>query len=105
DQMDANLGCSVAGAGDVNGDGYDDVVVGAYRYDTVETDDGAAFVFHGGPSGVPSGTPATAAVVLFNGIFPSAVGRSVASAGDVNGDGYPDLIVGAPGYHNPDVEE
>jgi len=40
----------VASAGDVNGDGYADVIVGSFRYDTAETDGGAAFVFHGRPS-------------------------------------------------------
>jgi hypothetical protein len=43
----------VAGAGDVNGDGYGDVIVGAYFYDAGDTDEGAAFVFLGNSSGRP----------------------------------------------------
>ena len=42
------MGVSVSGAGDVNGDGYADVIVGAPNYDAGETDEGAAFVFLGG---------------------------------------------------------
>ena len=47
DQIQAQLGASVAGAGDVNGDGYADVILGAPNYDAGHTDEGAAFVFHG----------------------------------------------------------
>src|SRR5262249_36426214 len=51
-QVNGQLGLSVASAGDVNGDGYADVIVGAPVYDNGETDEGAAFVFLGGPSGI-----------------------------------------------------
>jgi hypothetical protein len=48
---------SVASAGDVNGDGYSDVIVGAYRlFDNGQTDEGRAFVYHGSASGL-STTP------------------------------------------------
>ena len=56
DQVDARLGFSVAGAGDVNGDGYADVIVGADRYDAGQTDEGAAFVFLGSAAGIASGS-------------------------------------------------
>ena len=46
-------------AGDVNGDGYADVIVGADYYDAGETDEGAAFVFLGSASGIADGNPAT----------------------------------------------
>jgi hypothetical protein len=98
--MEPAFGGSVAGAGDVNGDGYADVIVGARFYDAGQDDEGAAFVFLGGAMGITDGSPATAAAQLESDQMTAALGTSVASAGDVNGDGYADVIVGAPGYEN-----
>jgi hypothetical protein len=50
-QAIANLGYAVAGAGDVNGDGYSDIIAGAYGFDNVEMNEGAAFVYLGNRSG------------------------------------------------------
>ena len=86
---------SVSGAGDVNGDGYADVIVGAIFYDAGETDEGAAFVFLGSASGIADGNPATAAAQLESDQGSAHLGYSVSGAGDVNGDGYADVIVGA----------
>ncbi|MCK6530045.1 FG-GAP-like repeat-containing protein [Myxococcota bacterium] len=92
DQGQAQFGYSVASAGDVNGDGYGDVVVGAYAYGNGQTAEGGAFLYLGDPGGL-SATPAwTAEPDLANARF----GESVSSAGDVNGDGYADVVVGAP---------
>ena len=91
----AQLGASVAGAGDVNGDGYADVIVGAPCYDAGATDEGAAFVFLGSASGIADGDPGTAHAQLESDQAGAYLGRSVAGAGDVNGDGYADVIVGA----------
>ena len=98
DQENARLGFSVSGAGDVNGDGYADIIVGAGRYDAADTDDGAAFVFHGSATGIADGTPATAAAQLESSQATAQLGYSVSGAGDVNGDGYADVIVGTPFY-------
>ena len=98
DQASASLGNSVAGAGDVNGDGYADVIVGAHCYDAGQTDEGAAFVFLGSASGIADGNPATAAAQLESDQADAYLGYSVAGAGDVNGDGYADVIVGAQFY-------
>ena len=56
------FGSSVARAGDVNGDGYDDVIVGAYGMDNGLFDEGAAFVFLGGPNGIVGSDPAWATI-------------------------------------------
>jgi hypothetical protein len=104
DQASAHFGISVSTAGDVNGDGYGDVIVGAYRYETVQfgqTDEGAAFVFYGSASGVSTGY-AWRANSDQAGAF---LGRSVSTAGDVNGDGYADVIVGASSYDNGQTDE
>jgi hypothetical protein len=90
-QDGAMFGHSVSTAGDVNDDGYADVIVGAYLYDNGQTDEGAAFVYHGSAKGL-SRTPNWIAESNQDGAM---FGRSVSTAGDVNGDGYADVIVGA----------
>jgi hypothetical protein len=105
DQSNAELGWSVAGAGDVNGDGYADVIVGAPRYDADESDEGAAFVFVGTASGIVDGDPSTAAARLESDQADAQLGTSVAGAGDVNGDGYADVIVGAHHYEAGEEDE
>ena len=85
-----NFGYSVSGAGDVNGDGYDDVIVGAYAYNSTV---GRAYLFFGGS---PMNSVAD---VTYTGPSSSLwFGVSVSGAGDVNGDGYDDVIVGAMRY-------
>jgi hypothetical protein len=100
-QVGANFGVSVGAAGDVNGDGYDDVIVGANFYDNGQTDEGRAYVYHGSASGL-SPTPNWIA----EGNQADAVfGYSSRTAGDVNGDGYDDVIVGAMAYDNGELDE
>jgi len=86
----------VAGAGDVNGDGYDDVILGDRSQDEDSGDPtgGGAFVFLGGASGVADTAMALPMPVGQEWAF----GSSVASAGDVNGDGLGDMIVGGWQY-------
>ncbi len=84
------LGWSVAPAGDVNGDGYADVIAGAPFNDVVGTNAGAAYVYFGGPA-----ADAVADLTLLGAAAGDVFGISVATAGDVNGDGFADLIVGA----------
>jgi hypothetical protein len=84
------FGRSVSSAGDVNGDGYGDVIVGAYRNDASGTDAGGAYIYFGGAS-----TDNTPDVTLTGAAAGDFFGISVSSAGDVNGDGYGDVIVGA----------
>ena len=87
----------VDGAGDVNGDGYDDIIIGWWLYSGEHWQQGAALVYYGGPSG-----PNVAPDWRFDGPDrESLVGSSVAGAGDVNGDGYDDVLVGVQ-YFQPD---
>ncbi|MCC7268394.1 MAG: FG-GAP repeat protein, partial [Caulobacteraceae bacterium] len=95
DQTGANLGFSVSTAGDVNGDGFCDVVVGAYRYDGTVADDGRVFVFHGNAA---PGLSLAPSFQLGAGQSGAAFGFSVSTAGDLNGDGYADLVVGTRNY-------
>jgi len=100
-QAYAYFGNSVATAGDVNGDGYSDVIVGAYGYDNGQTDEGRTYAYLGSPSGLAYPPAWTAESDQQYTSF----GQSVASAGDVNGDGYSDIIVGANGYDNGETDE
>jgi hypothetical protein len=95
-------GSSVASAGDINGDGFDDVIVGAPFADLTGTDSGTAYVVFGRATGIPAAVQASAldgsnGFRIVGAAGGDSAGHSVASAGDFNGDGYDDLIVGAPG--------
>ncbi|MCH7598642.1 MAG: FG-GAP repeat protein, partial [Myxococcales bacterium] len=104
-QFDASLGISASGAGDVNGDGFADVIVGAYRYDVGQTDQGGAFVFLGSATGIADGNPTTAHAQLKLNQAGAFLGFSVSGAGDVNGDGFADVIVGADWYDAGEFRE
>jgi hypothetical protein len=81
------FGWSVSGAGDVNNDGYDDLIVGARHNDAGGTDAGRAYVYSGQTGGL---------LWTFTGeAAGDRLGTSVSGAGDVNNDGYSDVIVGA----------
>ena len=98
-QLNANFGCSVSTVGDVNGDGYSDVIVGAYLYDAGQTNEGQAYLYHGSASGVES----TCVWIGASNNENSEYGYSVANAGDVNGDGFSDVVIGAR-YHDGSYE-
>lgn len=101
------LGGSVSTAGDINGDGYDDIIVGAnsHSFDYLWSNEGAAFVWYGSESGLGPHTTVATADWYAMGVEDSAFGEYVSSLGDVNGDGYDDIIVGCPDYTNPEDRE
>ncbi|MEZ4405193.1 MAG: FG-GAP-like repeat-containing protein [Polyangiales bacterium] len=87
--FNSRFGASIARAFDINGDGYADLAVGAYG---VNSNTGRVWTYLGGPGGIGigpsvflSGTDGTGA----------QFGHAIANAGDVDGDGYPELVVGA----------
>ncbi|WP_233202433.1 Ig-like domain-containing protein [Limnohabitans sp. JirII-31] len=97
-------GISVSAAGDVNGDGLTDVILGAWGNDAAGSDRGSSYVMFGTTAALT--TVNVAAIASGTGGFVikgqcnnECSGYSVSNAGDVNGDGLSDLIVGAPYYY------
>jgi len=95
-------GCSVAGAGDVNGDGYDDFLISAYGYNAVWDlyDEGKTYLILGDATtswGMDFDL-ANADASFIGESTSDCSGWSVSGAGDVNGDGYDDFLIGAPYY-------
>jgi hypothetical protein len=90
DGTDVQFGSSVDTAGDVDRDGYADLIVGAPRYMSAT---GRAYVFHGSAMGLVS--PARTTLTGVDGAD-AELGRSVSGLGDLDGDGFDDVGVGAP---------
>ena len=85
----------LAGGGDHNGDGLADLVVGARNADGAGFSSGAAYLVYGGTTGVQS--LGRAAVQFLGSAEGDQLGAAVVQAGDLDGDGRPDLALSAPG--------
>jgi hypothetical protein len=91
EDADSRFGFRACYAGDVNGDGYSDLIIGAPGFDHGR---GKAYLYLGGPQGLPARPDWT-----FEGEAPGdALGDRVGSAGDLNGDGFGDVYVTASGW-------
>ena len=96
DAVTDSFGFAVAGVGDINADGFDDVIIGAPFADE-------SGVFNSGSARVFSGIDGSVLFTFGGDSTLANLGAAVAGAGDVNNDGVPDLIVGAPFGDSPTV--
>jgi Ca2+-binding RTX toxin-like protein len=108
--LGANAGASISSAGDINHDGYEDFIIGAPRLTSGSNVTGGAYVVFGSAAGMPAGLTTVSGLAneglylqlldgtngfRISGVTGSNAGVSVAAAGDINGDGFDDLIIGA----------
>ena len=100
-QAEAYFGFAVATAGDVNRDRYSDALVGSLQYDNGETNEGGAFLYLGSPEGLAT----TFVWSTESNQEEGRLGASLASAGDINADGFGDVIIGDFAYDNGEVNE
>lgn len=90
-QVAASYARAVAGVGDVDGDGADDLIVGIAGYDSAVGDDAGKVIIYSGATG-------TLIRAWLGETTESLFGHAVEGIGDVNGDDWPDVVVGAPIY-------
>ncbi|MFQ6094417.1 MAG: hypothetical protein ACE5OR_17385, partial [bacterium] len=99
-------GASFSIVGDIDGDGYDDILIGAATMSWRDKEFvGQTYLIFGQPNGWQMRTPLSEADASFIGIIEGSASGEPVSAGDINGDGYDDILIGAPadffGLDNP----
>ena len=91
-EQGGEFGSAVAAAGDINGDGFADIILGAPKMQNNVYRDGIVRIYTGGPGGLAP----TAVWMVGGGQTGARFGHAVSGAGDINDDGFDDLIIGAP---------
>ncbi len=101
DQLGSQFGVLVSGGGDIDNNGFDDVLVGADLYDNGEADEGRLYAYMGASGGIS----ATHAWYIESNQVNARMGRGAAIVGDMNGDNYDDVIAGAWAYDGGSTDE
>jgi predicted transcriptional regulator len=89
-------GFSIAGGGDVNGDGYDDILIGSWDSSPGNISRGKVYLIFGKGPGWSMDINISKADASFVGEYPGDYASYVDIAGDINGDGFDDILIGAP---------
>lgn len=100
-QANASFGYTIAYVGDVNGDSFGDVLIGAPHYSVTHSNQGAVYVYHGSSAGIST----TIRNTLLGSGATVHLGQTVKVLSDINQDGYSELIASAPSDSNGQTNE